>query len=128
MSDNNHAPGFLDVGRRLLRTGFGALQNRAELFSVELQEEKSRLLEVLFWSLVSLFLAVVGIVTLTGTIIFLFREDLRIYAAAGFGFLYLIGAIAALFGVKSLLTNGSVPFSETLDQLRKDRECLDSLK
>ena len=64
----------------------------------------------------------------TGTIIFLFREELRIYVAAGFGFLYLLGAVGALFSVKSLLKNGLPPFAETLNQVKKDRECLESLK
>lgn len=128
MNDGPQALGFVGIARRLLRTGVSALGNRAELFSIELQEEKARLLEVLFWALMSVFLAVIGIVVLTGTIIFLFREEWRIYAAAAFGFLYLAGAVGALFSVKSMLKNGSPPFSETIAQVKKDRACLESLK
>ena len=44
--------------RKMLFTGWGAIQNRGELFLVELQEERSRLLELVIWVSAVCFLAV----------------------------------------------------------------------
>lgn len=124
--DNHHAPGFTTLAGRLARTGLGALQNRAELFSLEWQEERARLTGLVVWSVGLLFLGILGILLLTATIIFLFREDLRIYVAAGFAVLYLVGAFVAWLTLRSLLRQE--PFAETLDQVKKDGVWLDSLK
>jgi uncharacterized membrane protein YqjE len=122
---NQHPPGIKTLVGRLARTGLGAFENRLELFAVELQEERVRLTELAIWGMAGLFLGNLGILLLTGTIIFLFREDLRIYVAGAFAVLYLTGAVVAWFGLKSLLKHE--PFSESVGQVKKDREWLDSL-
>ncbi|HYG36862.1 MAG TPA: phage holin family protein [Clostridia bacterium] len=124
--DNHQPPGLATLAGRVARTGLGALQNRLELFAVEWQEERTRLAGLLVSSLILAFLLVTGTVLLTATIILLFPEDWRIYAAAGFSVLYLIGAVAAWFGLRSLLKHE--PFAETVDQVKKDRVWLESLK
>jgi len=127
MADNNNdSPGLGTLVSRVTRTGLGALHNRGELLSVEWQEEKARLTEVFVWTVLCLFLAVLGIGMLTAFIIFLFREDLRIYALAGFALLYLAGAIVAWTSLRGLLKHE--PFAESISQVRKDAEWLDSLK
>jgi len=127
MITNDHQPPeFATLARKLARTGLGALGNRAELFAVEWQEEKARLLEVLVWAIGLLFLGIVGILLLTAIIIFLFPEDERIYVAAAFAFLYLAGAVAAGLTIRSRLKHA--PFAESIEQLRKDRLCFESLE
>ena len=125
MEPNKQPPGITTLVGRLARTGFGALENRLELFAVELQEERIRLTELAIWGMALLFTANLGVLLLTGTIIFLFREDLRLYVAGAFAVLYLVGAVGAWFGLKSLLK--SEPFTESIGQVKKDREWLDSL-
>src|SRR5882724_4880151 len=99
MSGNDHeGPSLATLVGKVARTGLGALQNRGELFSVEWQEEKARLTELLLWTVGFLFLAMMGMLILTAFIILLFREDLRLYAAGGFALLYLVGAVAAWLG------------------------------
>jgi len=123
---NNDGPGLATLVGKATRTSLGALQNRGELLSVEWQEEKARLTEVFVWTVLCLFLAILGVGMLTAFIIFLFREDLRIYALAGFALLYLAGAIVAWTSLKGLLKRE--PFAESISQIRKDAACLDSLK
>jgi uncharacterized membrane protein YqjE len=65
-----------------------------------------------------------GVLLLTVTIILLFPPEYRLYVAGGFTLFYLIGAWVALAGVKSVLKHE--PFSETIDQARKDGAWLDS--
>src|SRR4051812_18657486 len=125
-NDQQEVPGLMELAGKFAQTGLGALQNRGELFSVEWQEEKSRLVEALIWGVACAFFAMLGIGMLTAFDIFLFREDLRIYALAGFALLYLAGAIIAWSSIKGVLKHE--PFSESIAQLRKDAACLESSK
>jgi uncharacterized membrane protein YqjE len=128
MAENGHStPGLSGLLTKFARTGLGALQNRGELLSVEWQEEKARLTELMVWAVVAAFLGMLGLGMLTAFIIFLFPSDLRIYALAGFAVLYLTGAIVAWVNVRGLLTKHE-PFAESIAQIRKDAACLDSSK
>ncbi len=125
-SDGHRSPGFLTLAKRLGCTFAGALQNRAELLVLEWQEEKARMSELLVWGLGLVFLSIMALVLLTGTIILACPEGARVYVAAGFTLVYVAGAVWALTTFKGLLKRA--PFSGTLEQLRKDRLWLDSLK
>jgi uncharacterized membrane protein YqjE len=107
---------------RLLTIG----ENRLELLTVEVQEERERLLHAF---LLALGVAAIGLLagmTLTALIVVLFWNCSRwaalltltaLYAAVGF---FLYRKLAAL-----LRDWQSLPAS--LDQLRKDRACLDKI-
>src|ERR1041385_8527922 len=99
------------------RTGLGLLHNRGELLLVELQEEKSRAVSVVMWSLGAMMLANFTLLLLSGMIIFLVQEPYRVYAAAGLTALYLVGTIVAVLRIKSLLKEAM--FAETVAQFRK---------
>lgn len=109
-------------------TGASALQNRGELFLVELQEEKNRVIELFIWAAAICFFGVMFIVVLTATIIFLVPEDQRVYAAGGFAVFYLVCSILALLNLKALVKSASLPFADTISEVKKDREWLESLK
>ena len=108
------------------RTGLGLLHNRGELLLVELQEEKSRAVSVVMWSLGAMMLANFTLLLLSGMIIFLVQEPYRVYAAAGLTALYLVGTIVAVLRIKSLLKEAM--FAETVAQFRKDREWLENFE
>jgi uncharacterized membrane protein YqjE len=124
--NHTQAPPLSTLVRKFARTGLGALQNRGELLSIEWQEEKARLAELLIATVGLLFFGIMGALMVTATIIFLFPAEQRIYAVAGFAVLYLAGAIGAWFGLKSLLKHE--PFAESLAQVKKDAVWFDSLK
>ena len=118
-------PGVVPLLRKIAGTGLGALKNRGELLLLELQEEKERLIVAFVWSAALLFFAFMGLLLLTATIIFLFPEAYRLWAAVGFTVLYLGGAVASVFIIKSVLKH--VPFAESIEQVRKDGEWLETL-
>ena len=114
------------LARRTLATAVGALENRAELFTVEFEEENDRLLKLVIFAISALFLAMMGLLLVTGTIIFLVAEPYRVYVAIGFAVLYLGGAVAAIVTIKNLLKRA--PFGESLNQIKKDAELLSAFK
>jgi len=124
--ENGHKPGLRRLAGSLARAGVGILRNRGELFSLEWQEERARLTEMVFFSILLLLLGFLGIGVLTAIIIFLFPGEFRLYVAGAFALAYLLGAAWAGYTLKSLLQRP--PFAESLEQLRKDRAWLESLK
>lgn len=118
--------GITALGRRMLGTFLSALHTRGELFLVELEEEKTRVVELLIWAMAAGFLAMMFLALFTVGIILLFPEGLRIDAVGGFCLLYLAGAIVAFYNLRGLLKNGPAPFTETLNEIKKDRACIES--
>ncbi len=124
MSNSGTQPaGLLGSLHKLADTGLALLHNRAQLFALEVQEQKSHVIEVLLLVAVLLFFAMICVLLLTSTIIFLFEPSVRIYVAGGFSFLYLVGTLWAFWRLKVRL-QCPVPFSETINEVRKDREWL----
>ena len=127
MSDNNNdRPGLATLAQRLGKTALGALGNRGELFAVEWQQEKERLLELILCAVGLLFVGMMGVLLLTATIIFLFPEQYRLFVAAGFTVLYLGGAVFLFISLKSMLKRE--PFEETIGQFKKDRALFDAFQ
>jgi uncharacterized membrane protein YqjE len=126
--NDGNPPSLFSLFRRIGITGFSTLQNRAELLAVELREENLRVVEFFIWGLATCFLAMMFLVVLTGTVIFLFPEGLRIYAALGFCLIYLGCAVFALLNLKALAKSATTPFAESIEEVKKDREWLESLK
>lgn len=122
------AAGLLGSIRRMLDTVLEMLQTRIELFAVELREERVRFLQLLLWAAAVLFSGMMTVLLFTATILLLFEGRARIYAAAAFTVVYLSGALGLFWRLRQRLKNGPQPFAETLSQLKKDRECLKSLK
>ena|SRR2546422_62425 len=119
-------PGLGTLATRLARTGLGLLRNRAELFALEWEEERARLIELLVWGVGLVFLAFMAMMLITATIIFLVPQEFRVYVAAGFAVLYLAGAVVSFLTLKSLLKEEA--FSESMRQVKMDRLWLESLK
>jgi len=98
------------------------LQNRADLLAVELQEEKYRLVEVLILVGIALALGMMALFVFTGVIIFALPEAYRLWVACGLGVIYLLGIVVLWSRIKKVLTEQ--PFPETINQVKKDWECL----
>jgi uncharacterized membrane protein YqjE len=121
-------PAVPQLLRKVLFTAWGAVQNRGELFLVELQEERTRLLELVIWVSAVCFLGVMFFGVMTATVILMVPDESRVYAAGGFALFYLISAVLSLVNLKALLKNAGAPFTDTTAELGKDRQWLDSLK
>ena len=110
--------------RRLLDTALAAAQNRLELLSVELKEERVRLVELLLWTAAAVFFAVMALTVLTFAVVFLFWESARGYVLVALGLIYSTAALWSFVKLRNKLKNEAAPFAESLSELKKDRACL----
>ena len=123
--DTETKPGVLASLRRGLDALLATTQNRVELFAVELQEEKCRLVEAILCAAAVVALGITSLSLLSFTIVVLFWEDNRLAALAGLIVLHLIGTAVAWRALQVRLKAKSA-FADTLDELKKDRSCLDT--
>ena len=125
MSEPEQNPaGLFKSLRWLLDTTLAAVQNRLELFVVELKEEKCRVIEILIWASAAIVLSLMAVTTATFTIVFLVGVEVRVFVLAGFCLFYILAAVGAFYGLKKRLKEHPLPFADTLSQIKKDRECL----
>jgi len=106
--------------RRLLTIG----ENRLELLMVEVQAERVRLLRAILLALGVAALGLLAGVALTGTIVVLFWDVSPVAVLLVLTGVY---GVAAVFFYRRLtvLLRDWQNLPATLDQLRKDRECLE---
>jgi uncharacterized membrane protein YqjE len=117
------SPGFTDSLADLGDNLIGTLQERIELVSVELQEEKYRLTQLIIWLSAAVFAGVMTLSFATLTVVYLFWESARLGVLAGFTMFY----GAALAWVIVLLRRSFAqpkPFEATIKTLKEDRECI----
>jgi len=126
--DDLPTDGILESLRRVCDTVLAVLQNRLELFGVEVEEQKARLLRVLFLGSVAVLLANAALFVVTATIILLVEEGARVVVMVGLSLLY-TGAAGGIFWLlRKELRSAPLPFTDTVSELKKDREWLDSQK
>lgn len=114
--------GLIASLRRFADTGFAAVQNRIELFSIELREEKARFLELVFWASATLFLAMLAVLVFTAATVFVCPDSARPWVAGAFAVLYGGGAAVGAARLRAKLASAAPAFADTVAQLQKDRE------
>lgn len=114
--------GLLATGKRILRSVGDLLQSRLELFLVELKEERLRLLDSLFLLAVCAGCAGMTLALVTVTLVVIFWDH-RILVLVLLTLAYGLGAGAAFWTLRQRLRQWQ-SFAATLDQLKKDRACL----
>lgn len=117
-------PGVWTSLKRLLDGVLATAQNRIELFAVELQEEKCRLVEALLCAAAVATFGIMTLSLLTFTIVVLFWDNGRLAALGCLGVLHLAGTALAWRALQLRLKRGSA-FAGTVEELKKDRSCLE---
>ena len=112
--------GLLAPVTRLLKTLANLLENRIELFLVEVQEERMRLVEALLLAAVGIVAALMTLILITMTVVVIFWETHRVLVLVLFALVYATAAVVVFRALHSRL-NHSQAFSATLDQMKKDR-------
>jgi uncharacterized membrane protein YqjE len=108
--------------RRILSSVFAIFETRLELIGIELQEEKERLIGVLFLGLAAMMLAMMALISLTVLIAIFFWDTYRWQALGGITLLYALIAVVCGLRARSNLRDAPNMFDETLAEFRKDRD------
>ncbi|MGD0209036.1 MAG: phage holin family protein [Verrucomicrobiota bacterium] len=119
-----HTDGWFDSLRRTSESLLALIRSRFELFAVELQEEKLRLINLLLWLGIAMTLGAAGLLVGMGAL------AVWLWNRAGYAGLIVLAlaalAVAAgiLLDVRHRINRGPPPFAGTVAEFRKDSECL----
>lgn len=126
MSTEESSGGALGSFRRTSELILKTLQNRAELFGLELEEEGRWVVAALVWAGAAIFFAVLAITIVTLTVVILLPESARPWVLIGFSAVYLFLAVSAFSGLKKHFKTKRPPLSDTVGELKKDLHWIQS--
>ena len=115
--------GLFSSVTRIFQTLRDIVVNRVELFLTELKEERLRLFDALLLAAIAIVCAGMTLVMLTLTVVVIFWDTHRLLVLALVTVAYAASAVVALMKLRSRLQHWRA-FSATLEQLKKDRLCL----
>lgn len=116
--------GLLGSLRGLADGLLGSAHDRLELLTVELHEEKYRLIQTFIWISSIVFLAALALVFVSFALVVLLWDTARMAVVASLAIAYVGGLIATVIGFKNYLKRQPRPFAGTLAELRNDRACI----
>jgi uncharacterized membrane protein YqjE len=123
-TDSPGPVGFLGSFRALGDGLLGTVEDRLHLFTVELQEEKFRLIQTFFWISAALFTAMMTIAFASLTLVYLFWASARLAVLGGLTLLYAGSLIAIVIGFRRFVARQPNPFAATLHEIGEDRACI----
>jgi uncharacterized membrane protein YqjE len=110
---------------RTLGDGFLAtLEDRVGLISIELQEEKYRLIQTFFWINAILFSAVMAITFASLVLVYVFWDSARLAVLGGLAVLYAVALVSVIVAFRRYLARQPELLGATLQELRHDRACI----
>jgi uncharacterized membrane protein YqjE len=122
-TSSDQAPQLADISKRIAQRAFVIVENRLQLLMIEAQEERERLLRAIALAMAVITFSLLAGVAITAVVAMAFWENHPIVALVILTGLYIGGAI--LFYAKLMqLQRDWQTLPATIDQLRKDRECL----
>lgn len=123
--DSLRSRGLFSSLRRLLASGVATVQTRLELLSVELQEERARVLGLLAYGAAALILLLAGVIFLAVFLTVLWWDSHRLLVLGVFSALFLGGGGVALTLALRQARSGSRLFAASLAELAHDRAALE---
>lgn len=110
--------------RTLVDRVLAMVHRRADLLSTELEEEVTRLVGVLIWSIVGIQCAIIGLTLLAVTVLLIIPPHWRPLASGLFALAFIGTAVAGAIFIRRIARAKPRPFDATLHELEKDRERL----
>lgn len=110
--------------RRLGDGLLASVQDRLQLFALELNEEKFRLVRTFVWISAVVFTGMMAVMFASLTVVYLCWESARLAALGGFTLLYTGALMAMLAGFRRYLARQPSAFADSLSELGHDRTCI----
>ncbi|MBT5928319.1 MAG: hypothetical protein HOH33_17080 [Verrucomicrobia bacterium] len=128
-SDNPQKSSILGTaGSKWIQSLLGLLRSRLELFLFELEEQKVRLVELLIWLVCLVIFGLIFLGVSSAAIIFLLPADWRGVGLLVLALIYGFIVCVSLLRIRSMVTQESSIFKESLAQLKKDQACFSDRK
>jgi uncharacterized membrane protein YqjE len=124
MSSSDLPPGFLGSFRAFGDSLLASVQGRIELVSIELQEEKFRLIQTYLWISAALFAGTMALTFASLTLVYLFWDSARLAVLVGLTLFYVISAVAIVVAFRRYLARQPRPFAATIEEFKEDRACI----
>ena len=121
MSEHDPDSWFASV-RRLADSMLGLARTRVELFSLELQEEKLRTINLAVWLCLELALGATGLLVAIGTLAWYLWQVSGYAGLVGLAVALLIAAAGIVWRLRREIVRGPAPFSATVAEFQKDLE------
>ena len=116
--------GFLGSLRTLGDGLLGTVQDRLELFAVELQEEKFRLIQIYVWISAAIFTGMMTVTFASLTLVYLFWESARLAVLGALTVAYAGILVAIVIAFRRYIARQPRPFLATRQEIGKDRACI----
>ncbi|MCO5051332.1 MAG: phage holin family protein [Verrucomicrobiae bacterium] len=100
------------------------VRNRLELFAVEWQEEKLRLIRLLCWLVLAGVIGSAGVLIALGALACWLWSRTGYLGVIGLVLLCLAATAVILWKLTQQLRSDAVPFAHTVEEFRKDNSCL----
>ena len=122
-TESTASSGFVGSLRALGDALLAGSQQRLELVSVELNEEKIRLIQTFMWLSALVFAALMASAFASLTLVFFFWETARLAVLLGLTVFYTGWLVGLIIAFRRNLARQPPPFSATLEEIGKDRTC-----
>jgi uncharacterized membrane protein YqjE len=97
---------------------------RLELLSVELQEEKFRLIQIFMWISAVVFTGMMAVTFASIVLVYAFWESARLAVLGGLALVYAATFVAVVLAFRAYLARQPQPFAATLSEHGADRACI----
>jgi uncharacterized membrane protein YqjE len=122
----SRSPSVLSSLRSLGDGLLASVHDRLELISIELQEEKLRLIQTFIWISAAVFSGLLAIVFASLTLVYLFWDSARLAVLGGLALFYAATLVAVVVAFRRYLARQPNPFAATLEEIGEDRACIRS--
>ncbi len=120
---SEHDPdSWISSVRRLANSMLGLARTRVKLFSLELQEEKLRTINLAVWLCLALALGATGLLVAIGTLAWYLWQVSGYACLVGLAVALLIAAAGIVWRLRREIVRGPAPFSATVAEFQKDLE------
>ena len=116
--------GFLGSFRKLGDSLLATVQDRLDLLSVELQEEKFRLIQTFIWISAAVFTGMMAIAFASLTLVYFFWASARLAVLGGLTVFYALALVAIIIAFRRFIAHQPSPLSATLQEIKEDRACI----
>jgi len=116
--------GLMESLKRMAGTLLVIFQTRLELFSIEMEEERLNIKQMLLYASIALLFFALAIILLTAFVVVVFWDSYRLQVLASFAGLYFVAGLLAWNALHRVANKKSQLFSASLAALADDRDQL----